>query len=100
VLASDATWLLPKTYHIIPLYTEVLSSIFDGWVTFVVLVLLFVIGCRKAGGLWTPEQAPNGTFGAGQQQPVQQYWQSPQPVVPQGNGVQYYQQAPPVQEVK
>jgi len=66
-----------------------------------VLVLLFVIGCRNRGGLWTTQQTRTGIFEAMQQpQPVQQHWQSPQHALPQGGDIQYYQQASPSQEQK
>lgn len=73
--AYDVTWLLPKGFYSIPIYTEVLWPILDAWVTFVMLVLLFVIGCRKGGGLWITEQTPSWSFVAAQQQhqPIQQY---------------------------
>ncbi|KAE9367216.1 hypothetical protein N431DRAFT_385443 [Stipitochalara longipes BDJ] len=93
VLAYDAKWLLPKTPSFVPIYTEILWPILDAWVTFIVLVLVFAIGCRRRHGLWTTEPGSSGMFGRRQQpQPIQQQWQSPQPVVPQGPPMQYTQQ--------
>jgi hypothetical protein len=87
----------------VPLYSEILSAILDTWVTFVILVLIFAIGCRKRDGLWTTQQPPNAVFvaAAQPQQGFQQAWPAPQYTAPQGGGVQYYPEgAPPQQQMQ
>jgi hypothetical protein len=77
-----------------PTYTSILNPILDTWVTFVVLVLIFVIGSRKrdADSLWTTELLETAAFVGVAQQPQQ--FQQAYPVqqygVPQGGSVQYY----------
>ncbi|KAL1984537.1 hypothetical protein VTN96DRAFT_9037 [Rasamsonia emersonii] len=87
-LAYDATWLLPK--RITPEYTIVVDGVLDAWVTFVLLVLVFVIGCRKQRGLWSTQQ-PWMTYDVNapvvRQQTAQTYM--PPPPVQQGYGPGY-----------
>ncbi|PMD29427.1 hypothetical protein L207DRAFT_445482 [Hyaloscypha variabilis F] len=101
ILVFDAKWLLSKNWPYIPIYTEVLFPILDPYVTFAVLVLVFVIGCRRRHGLWTTAVPSSRIFGGTQQQqPVQQQWGPPQPIVQQGPPVQYVQQVSHLQELK
>jgi len=48
-----------------PTYTSILNPILDTWVTFVVLVLIFVIGSRKrdVDSLWATELPETAVFG-------------------------------------
>jgi hypothetical protein len=77
-----------------PAYTWILNPIFDTWITFVVLVLIFAIGSRKrdADSLWTTDLPETADFVGVAQQPQQ--FQQTYPVqqygVLQGGGVQYY----------
>ncbi|KAJ9142447.1 hypothetical protein NKR23_g7242 [Pleurostoma richardsiae] len=50
----DAAWLLPQKST--PDAVSVVDPILNIWVFFVLLVLLFVLGCRKEKGLWTTPQ--------------------------------------------
>jgi hypothetical protein len=72
----------------------ILNPILDTWVTFVVLVLIFVIGSRKrdADSLWITDLPEAAVFVGVAQQPrqVQQAYPVRQYGVPQGAGVQYY----------
>jgi hypothetical protein len=94
VLASDLIWELPKNSMGAPTYTLILNPILDTWLTFVVLVLIFVIGSRKrdADSLWTTGLPEAAIFAGVAQQPQQ--FQQVNPVqqygVPAGGGVQYY----------
>lgn len=94
-----ATWVLIDDPVGQPLAIGVVDPILTAWVTFVLLVLLFVIGIRKNKGLWTTHQPWMHNVN-----------QVPAPVVPgQGGWVQggtyppqpqpqpLYQQYPPQQ---
>jgi len=98
-LVYDVVWVLPKNSFGPPISTEVIDPILDAWPTFVILVLIFVLGCRKRDGLWTTEP-PTGIFaGAAQsQQQVQQAWPAPQYAAPPEGVVQYYPQGAPQQQ--
>lgn len=116
-----AVWLLPGKPG--PLAIDIVDPILNVWIFFVVLVLLYVIGVRKAKGLWTIPQpwmrgaAPPALTGQ-PLPPMSQWGQYPQQVVyvqpapgymaqgqsgqgwqgqPQQGGY-YYQQAPPQQQ--
>jgi hypothetical protein len=70
-LAYYATWILPKKR--VPQYVLVVDPILDAWVTFVILVLIFVIGCRKRKGLWSTDQAWMSQNGNAQPAHIQQF---------------------------
>ena len=100
-MVYDAVWELPKNSFGPPIYTEAIDPILDAWPTFVILVLIFVLGCRKRDGLWTTEP-PTGIFAGAaqqqQQQQVQQGWPAPQYAAPPEGVVQYYPQGAPQQQ--
>jgi hypothetical protein len=99
-LAYDATWGLKNNpFLTVPLYIQVLDPILDIWTTFVILVLVFVIGCRKRDGLWTTHQPWMANYGGGapQVQQPQQVWPAPMNSVLQQGYAEYNHQAPPVQ---
>jgi hypothetical protein len=76
-----------------PTYTLILNPILDTWVTFVVLVLIFVIGSRKrdADSLWTTDLPETAVFvGVQQPQQFQQAYPVSQYGAQQGGAVQYY----------
>lgn len=59
----------------------VISPIFDSWPTFVIFVLLFVLGSRKGRGLWSTQQSWVATRDVNQLPPPppqqQQYYEHP-----------------------
>lgn len=72
-----------------PNWPDVVEPILNDWVTFVILILIFVIGCRKRDGLWSlghqwnnPQQpavwAPQGPQTAWVPQGPQAAWLPPQ----------------------
>jgi hypothetical protein len=65
----------------VPIYFEAVNPILDYWSTFVVLVLVFVIGCQKDDGLWSTEQALQNA--------------KPQPIYVNNPGYYPQQQMPP-----
>jgi hypothetical protein len=50
-LAFDITWVISGKSQ--PEYVRVVDPILDVWTTFVVLVLIFAIGCQNEKGLWS-----------------------------------------------
>lgn len=82
-LAYDAKWMLPKNSNVfVPDYVYILDPILDMWVTFILLVIIFAMGCKKRDGFWTVQQPYEASYGG----PVpQQAWPAPMyPVAAQG----------------
>jgi hypothetical protein len=83
----DAAWILQ--YNEIPeAVPNVVDPILNEWALFVVLVLVFVVGRRQLGGLWSTPQPWNQGLAPGAVLPQQQggQWQKQQP--PQMGGYQ------------
>ncbi|CAK7213547.1 hypothetical protein SCUCBS95973_001830 [Sporothrix curviconia] len=55
-LAYNVAWLLPSGSNGAPIWFDAVDPELDVWTFFAVLVLLYVIVARRAGGLWSTSQ--------------------------------------------
>jgi hypothetical protein len=55
----DAAWILPAGAIVPEVVPAVVDPVLNEWSLFVLLTLVFVIGRRKLGGLWTTQQPWN-----------------------------------------
>lgn len=73
-MLSCGAWLLRETYELVyqlkfinirdilsnpdePSYLEIIDIVFHSWSIFVVVILLFAVGVKKQGGIWSTHQA-------------------------------------------
>ncbi|KIH93580.1 hypothetical protein SPBR_04242 [Sporothrix brasiliensis 5110] len=71
-LVYNAVWLLPPTTMYTPLWLNVVDPLLNVWTFVITIILLYIVGVRRAGGLWSTPQpwtqfAADGMYGGGYQ---------------------------------
>ncbi|ERS97101.1 hypothetical protein HMPREF1624_06430 [Sporothrix schenckii ATCC 58251] len=71
-LVYNAVWLLPTTTIRTPIWLNVVDPLLNVWTFVITIILLYIVGVRRAGGLWSTPQpwtqfAAGGAYGGGYQ---------------------------------